>query len=323
MLGGPLGTSRRAAGGREEWGRGRCCRLAGQRAGGGSAASRAKAAASSSAQGQVRWQAQGRAAGVEGEPGGGVQQPVAQRLGFADGELAVEREALGPGDQVLGDQRELQPHVRCGRSRGTGGSPGRSAWRRGCGPRRWRGRGAGARARPGRRARSVRVARKRWPSWSVKDSCAPGCGRSRRTITRRARRASAVRSSAVGDLGDPGALARSAPSWRDRRPPRALGQLEDRARGPSRSGQSRSGSGCCASRSSSVNSCVAPAQSVRTTISAARDDLARELLERQLDDLDVVGGGVGAGVARPQHAGQRLAASRPDRPAAGETRSRA
>jgi hypothetical protein len=91
-------------------------------------------------------QAQGRAAGVEGQSGGGVQQPVAQRLGFADGELVVEREVLGPGDQVLGDQRELQFDRVAGRS--------------------------------------VNVARKRWPSWSLKDSCAPGCGRSRRTITR-------------------------------------------------------------------------------------------------------------------------------------------
>ena len=59
--------------------------------------------------GPAALQAQGRAAGVEGESAGGVQQPVAQRLGFADGQLAVERERLGPGDQVLGDQRELQP----------------------------------------------------------------------------------------------------------------------------------------------------------------------------------------------------------------------
>src|SRR4051812_24502878 len=39
--------------------------------------------------GPCAWQAQRRAAGVEGETGGGVQQPVAQRLGFAAGELAV------------------------------------------------------------------------------------------------------------------------------------------------------------------------------------------------------------------------------------------
>src|ERR687895_2814416 len=56
-------------------------------------------------------QAQRWAAGVEGQPAGGMQQPVAQRLGLADGELAVERQGLGPGDQVLGDQRELQPHL--------------------------------------------------------------------------------------------------------------------------------------------------------------------------------------------------------------------
>jgi hypothetical protein len=46
---------------------------------------------------------------VEGKPGGGVQESVAQRLGFADGEVAVERQVLGPGDQVLRDQRQLEP----------------------------------------------------------------------------------------------------------------------------------------------------------------------------------------------------------------------
>jgi hypothetical protein len=49
-------------------------------------------------------------AGVEGQTPGGVQQPVAQRLGLADGEVIVEREPLGPGGEVLGDQRDLKPH---------------------------------------------------------------------------------------------------------------------------------------------------------------------------------------------------------------------
>ena len=55
-------------------------------------------------------EAQRRLAGVEGQAGGGVQQPVAQRLGLADRELAVERQELGPGDEVLGDERDLDPH---------------------------------------------------------------------------------------------------------------------------------------------------------------------------------------------------------------------
>jgi hypothetical protein len=54
-------------------------------------------------------QAQCRAAGVEGEAAGGVQEPVAQGLVFADGQLVVEREQLGPGDEVLGDERYLHP----------------------------------------------------------------------------------------------------------------------------------------------------------------------------------------------------------------------
>jgi len=39
----------------------------------------------------------------------GVQQPVAQQLGLDQGELAVQEGGLGPGDQVGGGQRQLQP----------------------------------------------------------------------------------------------------------------------------------------------------------------------------------------------------------------------
>ena len=56
-------------------------------------------------------QAQGGAAGVEGQPGGGVQQSVAQCLGLAAGEFAVECQALCVGDEVLGCQGDLQPHL--------------------------------------------------------------------------------------------------------------------------------------------------------------------------------------------------------------------
>ena len=53
----------------------------------------------------VGLQVQGGAAGVEGQAPGGVEQPVAQRLGLAAGQLTVEGEVLGPGGEVLGDQR--------------------------------------------------------------------------------------------------------------------------------------------------------------------------------------------------------------------------
>src|SRR5207248_2615304 len=43
------------------------------------------------------------------ESAGGVQQPVAQRFGLADRQLALQAQALGPGDQVLGDHRQLKP----------------------------------------------------------------------------------------------------------------------------------------------------------------------------------------------------------------------
>ena len=44
------------------------------------------------------------------EPGGDVQQPVADPLGLGFGELAVEHERLGPDDQVAREHHDLGPH---------------------------------------------------------------------------------------------------------------------------------------------------------------------------------------------------------------------
>ena len=52
--------------------------------------------------GQVAGQAQPSASAVEGQSGGGVQQAVAQSLGLGAGQLAGQREALGPGSSSLG-----------------------------------------------------------------------------------------------------------------------------------------------------------------------------------------------------------------------------
>ncbi len=50
------------------------------------------------------------AAGMPGEAGGDVEQPVAEPLGLAAGELgAREQETLRPEEQVLADQHELEP----------------------------------------------------------------------------------------------------------------------------------------------------------------------------------------------------------------------
>jgi hypothetical protein len=44
-----------------------------------------------------------------GDAGGDVQQPVAQRFRLGRGQLAVEQGGLGPGDQVGGGERQLEP----------------------------------------------------------------------------------------------------------------------------------------------------------------------------------------------------------------------
>ena len=44
-----------------------------------------------------------------GDPGGGVQELVAQLLWFSGGQLPVQEHRLGPGEQVSGGQGELEP----------------------------------------------------------------------------------------------------------------------------------------------------------------------------------------------------------------------
>jgi len=48
-----------------------------------------------------------------GDAGGGVQQPIAQRLGFGAVQLGIigEQHRLGQGEQVHGDQGELYPDL--------------------------------------------------------------------------------------------------------------------------------------------------------------------------------------------------------------------
>ena len=48
-------------------------------------------------------------AAVADDLAGGVEQPVAQPFGFGGGELAVQAGQLRPGEEVLGDQGELEP----------------------------------------------------------------------------------------------------------------------------------------------------------------------------------------------------------------------
>ena len=46
---------------------------------------------------------------VADDPHGGVQQRVTKPFGFGGGELAGQADQLGPGEEVVGNQRELEP----------------------------------------------------------------------------------------------------------------------------------------------------------------------------------------------------------------------
>src|SRR3954468_13480754 len=56
-------------------------------------------------------EAQLAAPAVECEPTGDVQQPVAQPFGLGLRELAVEQQRLGPDDQIVREQHDLQPQL--------------------------------------------------------------------------------------------------------------------------------------------------------------------------------------------------------------------
>jgi hypothetical protein len=68
-----------------------------------------------------------KAEGVICEAAGDVEEAVAESFGFAACELAVEQQPLGPGEQVLRGQGELEPGG-VGRARRTAATrPGSSA----------------------------------------------------------------------------------------------------------------------------------------------------------------------------------------------------
>jgi hypothetical protein len=52
---------------------------------------------------------QGRCPAVAHDAAGGVQEGVAQPLGLALGQLALQAQAPGPGEQILGHEHDLDP----------------------------------------------------------------------------------------------------------------------------------------------------------------------------------------------------------------------
>ena len=126
--------------------------------------------------GPVVGDADEHAAPAAGDAGGDVQQPLAQRLRLASGEVAVQQGGLGPGDQIAGGEGELSQTALIANSRdGKRPTPV-------CLPQRMR---SSTVAWPRWRASSaascpigVSVAKawNRQPLMSVKDSWAPGLG---------------------------------------------------------------------------------------------------------------------------------------------------
>ena len=160
----------------------------------------------------------GRRAGRRRE-GGGSEAAWAR-----PGELAGEQERLGPGEQVVREQDELEPdavvlEVAEGKLRRPV-SLSLRMWSSTRARARWRRSSAAILVGLVGEDRLEAVA-----VWSVNDSWAPGCGRSRRTITREPS-GQPARSSG-GDLGDL-AVGALAAVLVERRQPRRRRDLEDR-----------------------------------------------------------------------------------------------
>ena len=162
---------------------------------------------------------------MPGQAAGDVEQPVAQALRLAAGELAVlEEEPLRPGEQVLADQDDLEPGRFCPKvAEGEVLRPLSL-------PQRMRSsQAARARCSCSRRAILdpcwlVRKTWKRYPFSSLKESWAPGWGRSLRQM---ARVPSGQEERSRGKLGCPGSLPLAAVGG-CRRLPGRLRQGEDR-----------------------------------------------------------------------------------------------
>jgi hypothetical protein len=127
---------------------------------------------------------QPQAATAGGEAAGDGEEPKAQALGFPAAGVCGQGEHLGPGEQFAGQGDDLAPELVLGEAlSGRFRSPVSFAQRirsSHLARRRWR----SSMSASWPFFASVAKAVKRWPSMSVNRSCAPGCGRSLRTMTR-------------------------------------------------------------------------------------------------------------------------------------------
>ena len=172
----------------------------------GRACRRAIAAVISPAQGQRCGEAEPQAAAAADDAAGDGEQAQPQPFGFPAAGGAGQGEHLRPGEQLAGQRDDLAPDLVLGeavqRQVPQPGVLGAADPVLAPGPRRCRS------SRSASWPRLVLVAKQvnRCPSMSVNRSCAPGCGRSLRTMTR-IPSGQPARSSRPVMFGDPGAVA--------------------------------------------------------------------------------------------------------------------
>ncbi len=178
--------------------------------GAGSRRTREKATTSAPTHGQPRGKVQGHPPPQAGEATGDVQQPVAQALWLR--RLSREHERAGVGDEVLGAQRQLEPHgVWTELAEGEGRKAAGAALADAVLDARVRAVASLERGEVGALLVGMRHV-KRWPSWSVNESWAPGRGRSRRQM-RRVPLGHSVKSSTESVSSQTAAASRAQPSW--------------------------------------------------------------------------------------------------------------
>lgn len=233
---------------------------------------------------------------------GDVQQSVAQPLGFGSGERASEADQPRPAEQILGDQRDLKPRLVV--LEGVVGQVAHAAvlaladavFDAGAAAMAQLQHGDVVAVLVGQQAR-VAVAE------AVKDSELRTGVRALAAADQPAARGPARQLDMLGQLGDPRAVAQLAVRL-DRRDPRDAGELENRgAHGLVE---------LIADREADVGLAAVRAEGVRGAADVGpHEDLATEisggqLLQRESQHLEVVGGRVGPGVPRPQNSGERL-----------------
>ena len=253
---------------------------------------------------------------------GGVQQAVAEPFGFGAGEVAVEAEHSGPGEQVVRDEHEVSHAVLiANRAEGRFAKPGVF----GVADLSFGAASARGRALRGRRCRGRAVGDEHLEAVPVdvgEGELRAGVGFFAAGDHPDARRASRRQVDEVGDLRDFGAFAFIAAVGGDRRPPTPFGTVTRTLRRPRRRGDARSTNRTLTLAARVDEPVREPAESARA-ITSTSVGVDRQLGQCVIEHARRDRRRCPTRRCRAAATRRALRRSRPDTPAADGTRTRA